>query len=60
MFTEGAKEIVINSMHARIPNSLIRRNQWLNLCIDIQSFTNECFTKLLAGSSAIGNTPNPN
>lgn len=30
-------------MHARIPNLLIKRNTWLNLCIDIQSFVNECF-----------------
>jgi len=35
MFVEGSKEIVTNSMHARIPNSVIKRNMWLNLCIDI-------------------------
>ncbi len=42
---EGAKDIVVNQMHARIPNSSVRRNQWLNLCIDMQSFMNECFGK---------------
>jgi hypothetical protein len=45
MFTEGAKEIVTNSMHARIPNNIIKKNQWLNLCIDVQSFVNDCFNK---------------
>ena len=43
MFTDGAKEVVCNQMHARIPNSAIKRNTWLNLCVDMQSFTNECF-----------------
>jgi len=52
MFVEGSKEIVQNSMHARIPNLIIKRNTWLNLCIDIQSFVNECF----GGNSTPGNT----
>jgi len=26
MFTEGAKDIIVNQMHARIPNSVIKRN----------------------------------
>jgi hypothetical protein len=30
-------------MHARIPNGLIHRNVWLNLCIDVNSFVRECF-----------------
>eukprot|EP00347_Sterkiella_histriomuscorum_P008665 403344229 len=45
MLVEGSKDIVCNSMHARIPNGLIKKNIWLNLCIDIQSFVNECFGK---------------
>jgi hypothetical protein len=49
MFTEGSKDIVTNAMHSRIPNSLVKRNQWINLCIDIQSFTNECFAKFVSG-----------
>ena len=53
MFTEGAKDIVANQMHARIPNSSIKRNQWLNLGIDMQSFMNECFGKQL-GTSVSG------
>ena len=50
MFIEGAKDIVTNQMHARIPNSSIKRSQWLNLCIDMQSFTNECFGRTAVGS----------
>ena len=40
-------------MHARIPNSSIKRNQWLNLGIDMQSFVNECFGKQSGGSTSI-------
>lgn len=53
MFVEGSKDIVCNSMHARIPNGIVKRNMWLNLCIDIQSFVNECF-----GKTSQYNTPN--
>jgi hypothetical protein len=45
MFTGGAKEIVCNAMHVRIPNGGVVRGQWLNLCIDVSSFVTECFTK---------------
>jgi len=45
MFSPGAKEVVCNQMHARVPNQLFRRNQWVNLCIDVASFVNECFTQ---------------
>lgn len=45
MFTGGAKEIVCNAMHARIPNGVIIRGQWLNLSIDIAAFVQECFYK---------------
>ena len=55
MFTEGAKDIVTNQMHARVPNSSVKRNQWLNLCIDMQSFMNEIFGKA-SGSSVSGNS----
>jgi hypothetical protein len=32
-------------MHARIPNGLMQRGVWLNLCLDINSFVKECFTQ---------------
>ena len=54
MFVDGAKDIIVNQMHARIPNGSIKRNQWLNLCIDMQSFLNECFAKQQPGSVSSG------
>lgn len=44
MFTDGSKDIISNAMHVRIPNSFIKRDQWINLCIDLNSFTRECFS----------------
>jgi len=44
MFCDGAKEIVSNQMHARVPNTFIKRDQWVNLCIDLGSFAEECFS----------------
>lgn len=52
MFSDGAKDIVSNSMHARIPNCFIKRDQWINLCLDIQSFTKECFSTKQANPAA--------
>eukprot|EP00347_Sterkiella_histriomuscorum_P019798 403340256 len=43
IFHSGAKEIVANPLHARIPITQFRRNQWMNLCLDIASFTHNCF-----------------
>lgn len=60
MFTEGGKEMVVNAMHARIPNSIIKRNQWLNLCIDMQSFVNECFAKQSTAASGVAQLPAAN
>ena len=45
MLSDGSKAIVINQMHARIPNSTVVRDRWTNLCIDINSFIKECFTR---------------
>lgn len=45
MICEGTKEMVCTAMHARIPNKMILRDRWLNLCIDVNSFIKECFTK---------------
>lgn len=44
MFSEGTKEIVTNQMHVRIPNAYIKRDQWINLCIDLQSIVKESFS----------------
>ena len=39
----GAKELVINQLHARAPVTPIRRNVWLNLAIDVFAFGEQCF-----------------
>ena len=39
----GAKELVINQLHARAPITPIQRNVWLNLSIDIFAFGEACF-----------------
>jgi hypothetical protein len=43
MFTNGAKEIVMNPLHARIPIHTFKRGNWVNLCIDVVGFSNFCF-----------------
>ena len=45
MFCDGTKSIVVNQMHARIPNQTVMRDRWVNLCIDVNSFIKECFTR---------------
>ena len=45
MLTDGTKSMVTNQMHARIPNACVVRDRWTNLCIDINSFIKECFTR---------------
>ena len=39
----GAKDLVINQLHARVPVTPIRRNVWLNLALDIFAFSEACF-----------------
>ena len=43
IFHNGAKDFVINPLHARIPVNQFRTNQWVNLCIDTYSFSQFCF-----------------
>lgn len=38
IFTHGAKSIVKNQLHARIPSALFRRSIWLNLSINVKDF----------------------
>jgi len=60
MFTNGGKEIAHNQMHVRIPNSCIKRNQWVNLCIDLDSFTRECFSAAKMQSHSKNTNSNQN
>ena len=43
IFHTGAKEIVANPLHARIPITCFKRNAWVNLSIDIFAFAHYCF-----------------
>ena len=43
IFHHGAKELVANPLHARVPVTQFRRNQWLNLTIDVFAFAESCF-----------------
>jgi len=43
IFHHGAKEIVINPLHARIPSNCFRQNTWVNLMIDVWAFAEHCF-----------------
>jgi hypothetical protein len=37
------KDIAVNPLHAQLPLSCVRRNQWLNLCIDVAQLCLDCF-----------------
>ena len=45
MFCDGTKNIVNNQMHARIPNAMVARERWVNICIDVNSFVQSCFSR---------------
>lgn len=62
MLCDGTKSITTNQMHARIPNTLVKRDCWTNLCIDVNSFVKECFPVTGQGagsrvSQAVYSTP---
>ncbi|OMJ74207.1 hypothetical protein SteCoe_26932 [Stentor coeruleus] len=42
IFTQG-KQVIRNAMHARIPHSIIMRNAWVNLSLDMSSIFTMCF-----------------
>lgn len=42
IFTQG-KQVIRNAMHARIPHSIIMRNTWVNLSLDMSSIFTMCF-----------------
>lgn len=45
MLCDGTKSIATTQMHARVPNHMLIRDKWINLCIDVNSFIRECFTR---------------
>jgi Protein of unknown function (DUF667) len=53
IFHNGAfkeSQIVANPLHARIPITAFKRNQWLNLSLDIAAFAHHCFKGVLLRS----------
>ncbi|CAG9325507.1 unnamed protein product [Blepharisma stoltei] len=42
IFTQ-CRGIIRNSLHSRIQNTIINRDQWTNICIDVSLFNLECF-----------------
>jgi hypothetical protein len=42
MFTQ-TKELIRNVLHARIPNTMIRKNAWIHLSFDLNSLFSLCF-----------------
>jgi len=42
--------MVINPLHARIPITAFRRNEWLTLSLDVFAFSAHCFKGLLVRS----------
>ena len=43
VFHNGAKGIIVNHLHARIPISCFVLNAWTNISIDISSFLKYCY-----------------
>lgn len=44
MLSHDRNEILKNSTHLKGPSSFVRRDAWLNLCVDLDSFVSECFS----------------
>jgi hypothetical protein len=52
IFHNGAFKdtIVVHPLHARIPIAAFRRNQWINLSLDISAFAHHCFKGVILRS----------
>ena len=37
------RELIVNPLHAQIPLTILRRDIWINLSIDVESFSISCF-----------------
>ena len=48
-FCDGISVINSSQTHARIPNTMIARERWTNLCIDVNSFIRDCFNNRSIG-----------
>lgn len=45
LMSTSAREISITPLHAKLNISLVKRDTWLNLCIDLSSFISDVFLK---------------
>ena len=54
IFCEGIKSIAVTQVQAHIPIAMVERDRWLNLCIDVNSFVRDCFTRTNSNGSAYG------
>eukprot|EP00826_Nyctotherus_ovalis_P000868 TRINITY_DN10065_c0_g2_i3.p1 TRINITY_DN10065_c0_g2~~TRINITY_DN10065_c0_g2_i3.p1 ORF type:complete len:360 (+),score=60.82 TRINITY_DN10065_c0_g2_i3:227-1306(+) len=43
LFTTNARELIVNSMHCRIPLNNLVRDTWVNLSLDIANYFAHCF-----------------
>jgi hypothetical protein len=50
IFHQGAKDLVINPLHSRMPINIFHKNEWLNLSIDVFAFADFCFKGVLVRS----------
>ncbi|OMJ88180.1 hypothetical protein SteCoe_9913 [Stentor coeruleus] len=44
VFSSASKELIVNPLHARIPNITFVRGIWANISIDMVRIVNSCFT----------------
>ena len=45
VISDGTKTIASNQSQVKVPSTMVNRDQWTNLCVDINSFIKECFTR---------------
>lgn len=45
MINDGRRDIIKNQTHCRMPSSFIKKDVWVNLCIDLNSIVEECFSQ---------------
>lgn len=43
MISSAFKDVSTNPLHAQLPLACVRRDQWLNLCIDCAQLSVDCF-----------------
>jgi len=43
MLSTSFKDLSSTPLHAKLPLAILKRDMWLNLCLDLRSFINEMF-----------------